>query len=96
MSQKKFTERVNVRRRADKISRSAFGAAVDRQLYLIYEKTECEHGVKYVQVQPRFVYQVTFLSELHNLCSYLEEPHNINITTQKRQNSIFPVFLEIH
>ena len=91
-SQKKFTKSANVRKRSDKWCRSAFGAAVDRKLYLIYEKTECENGVKYVQDQTRFVYQESSLSELNNLCPYLQEGYNINITKQKCQNSIFPVF----
>ena len=55
-------------------------------------KKECENGVKYVQDQTRFVYQESSLSELNNLCPYLQEGYNINITKQKCQNSIFPVF----
>jgi len=53
---------------------------------------EGKHGFKHVQDQTRLV----SLSELHDSCSSLDERSKISTTTQKRENSILSVFLNIH
>jgi hypothetical protein len=96
--QKKFTKSVNVRRRADKWCRTAFGAAVDWKI---------DHSWNYIWVTEKWnvnmalskskIRIVLFIGTLFYL-SYIIHAHtmkkwsNISTTTQKRQNSIFSLF----
>jgi hypothetical protein len=98
MGHKNFTKRVNFRRCADKSCQSAFGAAVDWKIdrrwnYIwVTEKW----NVNMASSTSRIIPFVFILSELHNLCSSIEEQYNVSTTTQKRQNSILSMFLKIH